>query len=210
MAEAFLDQLETGTDGTGHFAVSLYNHVRPQPRRHLIGELTEPQVRQFQLSITTKREIPIRIVGPVEADDYVQVCIEPADGLSRGQLTIDAPELLNGITWCIQLPRQRFLNRGLVLAISRPGLVQEIAVQYTAPNRDSVAFLHIAMPAPPEQEQVGIMTYELGTQQSPIFTEMNSTDPQAQLMIIARALAFNGAYSRLTVREDAEPAPPNL
>lgn len=179
----------------GHFAVSLYNRKRPQPSQRLVSISTSPS-RHLLLPILTKTEIPITIRGPVEADEFVKVEIEPADELCRGQLTIDAPELLNGLTWCIQLPRRRALNRGLTLAISTPGLVSQITVHYTAPTNTHTALLHIAMPDPPEIKRIGIITYEVGINQPPVLTEMPLENPQAQLLVMARAFAFAGAYSR--------------
>lgn len=182
----------------GHLAVSLYNVIRSTETNmdYLTSEITMPP-RSTNLAILRKREIGIALHGPEEFEDHVQVHIHSVKGLCHGQIIIDAPSLLNKKTWCLQLPRTSSLNLGLTLRILRPGQVQNITISYDPPTTDGCAVLCIAMPAPVEGEPVGILTHEIGTSKRPILTEMDDTDPQSQLMRMARTIAFDGAFARL-------------
>lgn len=152
------------------------------------------QAHAFQ--IIKKKEIALTFEEHIDDEDQVKITINPVMGLSRGQLMIDAPELLNEKAWCIQLPRNRALNEGLILAIHKPGKVEATTLQYHAPTADTKAILKIAMPAPNQIEKVGIITWEVGTVRKPVLTEMGDGYPQSHLMTITRLLAYEGAYTQ--------------
>lgn len=178
-----------------HLAVALYNLTPlPQAVEYFTSETLRP-LRSNRLPILRRTETAITVYGPDEFDDHVKIHIGSVQGLSNGQLSIDAPHLLNNKTWCVQLPRTRALNLGLTLIISKPGQVQNITASYAPFTPDSCATLQIAMPLPAEHEPVGTLTYEIGTNKKPILTEINVDDPQGRLMLMARVFAFEGAYA---------------
>lgn len=114
---------------------------------------------------------------------------------------IDAPQLLNEKTWCIQLPRRNALRHGLTIKILRPGQVPCTTLRYHPPTALTCGMVVIGMPTPQPDEKVGIISCEAATSKRPILTELDLGSPQSELMLMARTLAFEGAYGRLAAYE---------
>lgn len=185
-------------DGLDHLAISLYNVIHPVDQNlQILTSESEPPLRSNELPFVHMSEIGISLYGPEENENSISIFIGPVAGLSHGQLIIDAPRLLNHKTWCIQLPRRRILNQGLTITLFRPGQVSNPTLTLDTPPLTGTAILQIAMPTPTEGEAMGVVSCEAGTVRAPILTEVSMEEPQGALMLMARTLAFRGAYSRL-------------
>lgn len=186
-------------DQIRHIKIALYNIDRepgstPSDDTFIQINANANQAQAFQ--IIKKREIAHTFEDLTENEDQVKITINPVEGLSRGQLLIDAPELLNEKAWCIQLPRNRALNGGLIVVIHKPGGVGATTLQYHAPTTTTKGIIQIAMPPKRQFEKIGIITWEIGTAKKPILTEIENGDPQSHLITIVRMLAYEGAYSQ--------------